>query len=140
MRWWETYGPFAPWKACAAYPGPGGVVAFYRLMRNLSRAQVANHLNISLAMLCRMERQNHCLNNFSTLSRLQSLLDIPPILLGLSDGAEAADLGSVIKAYRKQKHWTQIDLAESLGLSDTAVKCMENKSMNLNSLSPRRAF
>lgn len=58
--------------------------------------------------------------------------------------------GKVVKYYRermmytdrdgKQKHWTQADLAERLGLKEIMVNLMENKNQGLDSIERRRTL
>lgn len=40
------------------------------------------------------------------------------------------DLGKAIRQARKQKHWTQADLGEQLGMSRATVSAIENGTVN----------
>lgn len=40
------------------------------------------------------------------------------------------ELGKAIKLARKQKHWTQADLADQLGMSRATVSALENGTVN----------
>mgnify|MGYP002078375602 CR=1 FL=1 len=40
------------------------------------------------------------------------------------------ELGKALKQARKQKHWTQAELAEQLGMSRATVSAIENATVN----------
>lgn len=40
------------------------------------------------------------------------------------------ELGKTLKQARKQKHWTQAELAEQLGMSRATVSALENGTVN----------
>lgn len=166
-RWWQAFGPFEDEDEGGQYPAPGRVIEHYRNKQRWTQADVAKHLHIETKMVRAMERHSTGLDSIVRRRRLCKLLEIPFLLLGLDsppqpeiaaqwwkeagypdfisgpDGYPQA--GPVVKYYRRQmrlsgrrKSWTQMDLGEALGISDLAVRRLENKADGLDSIARRR--
>ena len=154
--WWLSYGKFAP-EPDGLYPQARQVVTHYRERAGLSREQLASRLGIGAKALYYAEYEGRGLNKMTRRRQLCAILRIPPALLGLGvvpegehwwvkdyqpwpaepDGWPHA--GLVTKFYRRAKKWTQMQLAEALGLQELAVRMMENNNFGLDSISRRRA-
>ncbi len=155
--WWVSYGDFEA-DASGLYPQPRQVVAHYRRLSGWSRDQLASQLGIGAKTVYYAEYEGRGLDSVARLRELRALLDIPSALLGLCDAPGPAgwwlaeyelwpsgadgwpDGGAVIKCYRRAKDWTQSQLAESLGITLSAVQNMENSGSSFDSLSRRRAL
>lgn len=157
LYWWSSYGKFAPDQS-GFYPLPNQVVIYYRKQAGLSRQALANRLEVRTHTLYYEETQGFGLDSISRLRELCRLLAIPPILFGLCTAPDGKnwwegdykpwpagadgwpDTGKVMKHYRRLKRWTQVQLAEALGLQESSVRKMENANTGLDSLQRRRAL
>lgn len=155
--WWSYLGDFAC-DASGLYPRACQVVAAYRRISGLSRQALAEHLHLRSRMFYYTERDGCGLGSVARLRALQALLAIPPALLGLcaapgptgwwrteyepwpAGADDWPDAGAVVKFYRRAKSWTQSDLAAALGVTELAVRNMENTGSGLDSLTRRRAL
>lgn len=159
MRWWDCYGCFSPDVQCRVYPDVRQVVLHYRKLRGVTRAELAQRLDLTANAVCRMEQYGEGLSKISRLRQLQKLLDIPATLLGLCDPPALGEWwiaaghaafpagddgfpvpGAVVRQYRQCKGWKQADLADALGISELPIRQIESKNMNIDSLSRRRAL
>lgn len=154
--WWISYGKFAS-EAGGSYPQACQVVTHYRERARLSREQLAPRLEIGAKALYYAEHEGRGLDSMARRRQLCAVLDIPPALLGLCAAPGAGQwwmddyepwpagpdgwprAGAVMKFYRRTKRWTQLQLADALGLQELAVRNMENNHFGLDSISRRRA-
>ncbi len=157
VRWWTNYGPFEADES-GLYPQARQVVIHFRQLTGLTREQFASRLGISEKALYYAEKEGRGLDSIARLRKVARLLEIPPALLGLCEvpgdriwwahdyeswpaGFDGwPNTGAVIKWYRRSKSWTQVQLAEALGITELAVRNMENTCSSLDSLSRRRAL
>ncbi|HEU5379655.1 MAG TPA: hypothetical protein VFV38_29885 [Ktedonobacteraceae bacterium] len=159
QRWWDCYGSFGPDARCISYPEPREVVVRYRKLRGVMRADLAQRLKLTANSVCRLELYGEGLSKVSRLRQLQTLLDIPAVLLGLVDPPGPGEWwiaagypafpagddgfpvpGAVVHHYRNLKCWKQADLADALDISEGVVRMMEKRNMNIDSLARRRAI
>jgi len=93
------------------------------------------------------EQENHDVG-FDAISlrwKIAELLDIPPILFGLTARVDTVQLRKEIKKYRQLRVKgdplrTQINVATALGITEKAVRDMENLGKELDSLARRRVL
>lgn len=155
--WWSLYGSFEA-DASGLYPQACQVVAHYRHLSGFSRDRLAAQLGIKGPAQYYAEREGRGLDSLARLRTLRALLDIPPVLLGLCDTPGSAgwwlteyenwpgasdgwpEAGAVVKTYRREKDWTQANLADALGITELMVRKMENSGSSLDSLTRRRAL
>jgi transcriptional regulator with XRE-family HTH domain len=151
--WWikEGYYSFKPGRD--GYPYSGHVIQYYRERkiidgRAMTQKDVAKILNIAERSVSALENDTVGLDSFNRRMQLVVALDIPPILLRLdhdyiSDKGKQQSPGQVVKEYRKKRKkddgswWTQMDLAEVLGLSEKSVQSLESLDRGLDSISRR---
>jgi len=155
--WWSSYGNFEADES-GLYPQARCVVTHYRRLSGWSRETLADRLKIGVRAQSFAEYEGRGLDSVARLRELRELLHIPPALLGLCNAPGPAgwwlaeyepwpsdidgwpDGRAVVKSYRRARDWTQGDLAESLGLTLSAVQNMENSGSSFASLSRRRAL
>lgn len=154
--WWMSYGKFLP-DTSGLYPQASQVMAWYRERAGWSREQLAVAMGLGESAVYKAEYEGRGLDRVTRRRQICTLLQIPPVLLGLC-AAPSGDAwwvddyepwpagpdgwphaGAVIKWYRRAKDWTQVQLAEALGVQELTVRNMENKGLKLDSITRRRA-
>ncbi len=83
LYWWNEFGSFQPRNAKEQYPDPSQVTLHFRLLRGMTRHELAQELGISSSMACHMEKENIGLDSITRCRKLAWLLDIPAFLFGL---------------------------------------------------------
>jgi transcriptional regulator with XRE-family HTH domain len=80
--WWHTYGPFDPGEN--NLPHLGQVIRYYRELRNWKAKDLAEALGQSVRHVYEIEGHNNMPELISRRQAISNLLQIPPVLLGLS--------------------------------------------------------
>lgn len=130
------------------FPRPGKVSRHYREQRkqaNSSYTQqyLATLLSVSDQWIWEIEHNDRGMDSISLRRKLAKHLDIPLVLFALSSLEDESELGRYIKSQRKMLQRnnplrTQQGLAKALGVTEKAVREMENYNKGLDSLTRRR--
>jgi transcriptional regulator with XRE-family HTH domain len=154
--WWISYGKFSP-DTSGLYPQACQVMTHYRERTGWTREQLAARMGVGENAVYKAEREGRGLDSLARRRQIGALLQIPHALLGLCTAPSAVDwwvqdyepwsagsdgwpdTGAVIKWYRRAKDWTQVQLADAMGVQELTVRNMENKNFKLDSISRRRA-
>lgn len=81
-HWWNIYGPFDPGEN--NLPHLGQVIRYYRELRNWKAKDLAEALGQTVRHVYEMEGSNNMPELISRRQAISRLLQIPPVLLGLS--------------------------------------------------------
>jgi DNA-binding XRE family transcriptional regulator len=132
------------------FPCPGKTVRWYRQQKKRTDAawtqkRLAQELGLTERAVCYLESHSVGLDSIFLRRKLAQLFNIPPILFGLASLADETDPGLIIRQHRKMqpKHHplcSQKGLARALGLTEKAVRDMENRNIGLDSITRRRVL
>lgn len=89
-HWWNIYGPFDPGEN--NLPHLGQVIRYYRELRNWKAKDLAEALGQSVRHVYEIEGSNNMPELISRRQAISNLLQIPPVLLGLSVIAPSGSL------------------------------------------------
>jgi transcriptional regulator with XRE-family HTH domain len=153
-KWWLKFGKFPPEdlrvvtaggkRVC--FPDPLAVTKHYMKMKGFTGKKLANELGVTHSAARQYLASGVRLDQFSLRRALCTILDIPPILLGLDEQAiqetlTNEELGQLVYDYRNHKRWTQHQLGQALDpcLCKDSIALIE-KGKRLDSMQRRRAL
>ncbi|MBV9229761.1 MAG: hypothetical protein JOZ18_10645, partial [Chloroflexi bacterium] len=132
------------------FPRPGEVARWYRALKKQTEAtwtqrRLARELGITEKSVWATENRDVGLDSIALRRKLARCFNIPLILFGLASLEDEANLGQTIKQCRKAKSKTdplrtQAGLAWALGITEKAVRDMENHNKGLDSITRRRVL
>ncbi len=130
------------------FPRPGKVSRHYRELKKQSnpaytQQYLATLLGVTDQWIWEIEHHDRGMDSISLRRKLARNLNIPLVLFALSSFEDEPQLGKCIKSQRKTLKKdnplrTQQGLARALGVTEKAVREMENYDKGLDSLSRRR--
>jgi transcriptional regulator with XRE-family HTH domain len=130
------------------FPRPGKVARYYREQTKQRDAtwtqkRLAKELGITEKAVRDAENRDVGYDSMALRRKVARWFEIPPALLGLACLEEELHLGQSIKGCRKSREKTdplrtQAGLARALGITEKAVRDMENQHKGFDSITRRR--
>jgi tetratricopeptide (TPR) repeat protein len=130
------------------FPRPGKVARYYREQTKQrdstwTQKRLAKELGITEKAVRDAENRDVGFDSMALRRKVARWFEIPPALLGLACLEEELHLGQSIKDCRKSREKTdplrtQAGLAKALGITEKAVRDMENQHKGFDSITRRR--
>jgi tetratricopeptide (TPR) repeat protein len=147
---WASFGLPSFETGKDGFPRPGKVVRFYRERKKRTDAtwtqkRLATELGVTEKSVRNIENRDIGLDSLSLRRKFAAWFAIPLIPLELASLEDEANIGHIIKCYRKVQSKTdplrtQTGLAKALSMTDKAVRDMEKRNIGLDSITRRRVL